>query len=610
MADVPMSDDVPMKADTEPKGEKAEPKKDEKAPKPEPGTAAAANDDDDDPVIMEYTVHLANQLVDHLHLFQFPLRPPNRAYDLAKCTKMNISTPKGAVQGNTTRFALEIDPKHRTGLMLDEEAGSSRLKTQPYVLTSTRTRNKTNYAIGVVRGAMLHMTGLTNIHQFRPDVDANMKLKPGYEHETVVEEEAKVGKLSAKEQHVMQAMEARNRSHFLEKQKNDTEVSPILLTADDEEKTAILDRLFAPNKQVRINPKHTTTVYLNQMFKKRKERWLMERHAKIPLAMRSEFRWQLQAASIVAAAKVAKFSVVRGLLKSQLSQTLPPDEEVLKYLMSCCCVINGLLVVKEDSDHGPLEKFAREWILLKFWESEEPHVRRADMMRPPFCLPIDHKTFKAVLESVAVMLPHSDPEQRLWMLKSGGGDPEFLAKFPKEAAREAQVWETERVRAITLNATRTGEEAKRRLAMPWAPPDKAGQLQASGQAGSGAEQVRKWIIAMFTKITVWNKAVLAGKFQELIKKSSTFSFPPDQFIAMLDKMTIKFNDGIIIEKRGAEVDKYRATFIKLLQQQNTWSKSALLNEAGEVPGHFLVNILKELCSENGRDIVAKVPALS
>ncbi|KAJ9465595.1 DNA-directed RNA polymerase III subunit rpc5 [Diplonema papillatum] len=591
----------------------------------EPGGAAAAADDDDDPVVAEYDVYLANRLLDNLHLFQFPLRPPERPYNLDHVTSMRM-------QQTSRRFNLNLDPNKQSQQLQAElfgdpsqqqvqEQGKSR--GQPFVLDSRRVRNKTNYAVGVVRSNMLHMTGLQNIHQFRPNLQANLELNPDRQSMAedaakaeAAEEERMTATQRAKSEMQMKQFENRMRSVWLTQVEQETWTDLGLSTANNpESKKGILERLFAPSDPMPLNPKHTTPLYLSQLFKKTKDGYLKEPNAKIPLALATEYDWKLQVESLALSARVLRFGNLRMLLQKQQGKELPSDGELLAHVETCCVVIRGLLIIKAHPSipaNSPTA-FAREWILLKLWENRD--LRRAVITEPPFALPLSDESVKKLLEDVAVLKPHADPAKRVWQLRGGNEDASFCEAHASFCARSDAAWLNDRASAITANVQGAKQSGRvPRQVFAWEGGKAAQEAQKPG-AGQSHNIAYMWLLKMFERTGVWNRAVLVAKFKDAQKRNPNTVIPDDVFMKVLSTITAPFNDGIVLKNLSRnkaaplEIDQFRPIIIKLFTDQQSWERKDLEPKIADIPKQHATMILKEIAVFNNSTYSARPGAL-
>eukprot|EP01064_Diplonema_japonicum_P027661 TRINITY_DN4046_c3_g1_i1.p1 TRINITY_DN4046_c3_g1~~TRINITY_DN4046_c3_g1_i1.p1 ORF type:complete len:582 (+),score=104.82 TRINITY_DN4046_c3_g1_i1:66-1811(+) len=577
----------------------------------EKDTVMAEEEEEDDPIVAEYDVYIANRLVENLHLFQFPMRPPNRTYNFEKMQSMRM-------QLRSKRFELAFNT-HGTSMnsIFETQPEDAKEENIPYHLSSSRVRNKTNYAVGVVRGNMLHMTGLANIHQFRPDTEANMKSnKTAVETQTEDKEEKLTSQQQAKQDQMQKQYEGRLRSVWLAEQEQDSWVDMGLSSASNpESKKGILERMFAGNEKVEMNPRHTSNLYLNMLFKRPADASLKEGKAKIPLAMASEFDWKRQVESMMLSAKIMKFDRIKSLLTPQKAKDtvkdLPSDAELLKFLDTCCISIRGLFIVKStpECSSAVLSK-AREWILLHFWRTEQ--VKRSDITGPEFKLPVDVHVMKTIMSDFAELKkPRVDDDysKRRWVLKHGNKDLDILQLYPQEAKGSDSRWERERVKRITKNVD--PDNTPEPLAFSWTPE----RLTQAGRAAPRVTevQVESWISREFASKGVWNQAVLVAKFRDALRKSSS-TIPDELFLKVLRQVTIPFNDALILKKisnkEELEIDQFRPRYIKAFQDKSIWKKKELEAHIGDVPKHHAQKILDELSTVNGQMVAAKAGSLN
>ena len=573
--------------------------------KVEPGLEGAADDgdsDSDDPVVRSYDVIVGNRLFEHLHLFQFPLRPTDRNYNFEKMKAMRM-------QMKSQRFQLEFGPTKAKGaahsLVEEEEEDSEAADNdRPYLLSSRRVRNKTNYAVGILRNGEMHITGLQNMHQFRPDMGLTMQLNQAKEEasdllkiQRAAEETEKKDKKDLAREEMMEARYAgRLRSKYLQELELDSWINLTLSTAGNPEcKRGILQRLFGSTAAVPMNPKHTTQPYLRNLFKRVYERWQREANAKIPISQMAEFDWRKQVDSIVLNAKVTTYSVVRGIL--QPKDKLPSDADLLKYLGECCVVIRGMFVVKMTPDLSPTHAVAREWILWNVWR--HPRLRREELTaHAAYKLDVDVHSIRKMLEDVADLVDHEDWAQRVWVLRNGVEDPQFVSENAAFCERQDALWGGDRADAVLRNVKADGRPPI--LAFPWK-PSMAGPSQPSG-AAQQEQLVVKWVQQFaFKNVAVWNPLILLQRFKEAkTKHAALANVSEDLYQRMVKQITRPLGDGIILRTR----DQDRETFVSVLLQRATWKRADLEAESG-VAKPVVARLIQQLCQVDGMMVSPK-----
>ena len=607
--EVPLSGGAPTPTQGEDVDRKSEPGV---SVKKEEGDHPMGQDEDaDDPVVHSYDLHLSNRLFQHLHLFQFPCRPADRPYNFEQLSSMKM-------QVKSNRFELAFNPRQKSMQFgeqgQDEEAAPHQ---KPYVLSSTKIRNKTNYAIGVVRHGNMHITGLPNMHQFRPNLEKTVAANSVQQNlpetgNSVQEDE----KLTKQEQVRVEAMqkhyEGRLRSYALGQQKSDSWVSMGLSTAGNpESKRGILERLFSSSSQVvPMNPRHTTKLYLSQLFKSVHERWLHEPHAKIPASMMSEFDWKKQVDSVILSAKVLRFEKLKSFMRPHKNTPLPDDAEIVAYVTQCCVIIHGMLIVKTTPDLSPSSKVAREWILYNLWKT--PRLKRASLTCDAYKFEVGPLWMKQILEDVAEFQMSPNIEDRVWTLRNGGSDPDFAAKFPQIIADENKLWET-RATVIERNVfgRLTPGSAIKELAFPWRAQPVMMNAPSISERVKEKAVIERWIQLIFKKRPIWNKQVLDTKFREFqLQYAKKMSLPDDIYVKMLTLNTRQFNDGLILSRLGAspEVEQYRDTVVGLFIKRQSWPRAEFETEVEHIPRSHLSAVLQELTVTNGNVISASPPS--
>ena len=575
-----------------PKPEAGIPKPEVGVPKPEPveATPPLEEEDDDDPVVKEYTVYATSKLFNNLNVFQFPLRSANRSYNMSKLKSMRM-------QQQTKKFELKFDNSYDSmssfSVQQDEES-----KSQPFILSSSRVRRKTNYAVGLLRGNSLHMTGLQHIHQFRPDLEESQNANPGRNTTTAAKTEEAEPKRPANDKFRLQ--ESRMRSMYLKKLENIGWTDLTFIPQDA--KTGEYEQLAWPSHNViEFNKRQTTAVHLDVLFKIQKD-VSTDRFTKIPLAVAHEYDWLHQANSLLLSARVIRFKTLYSMLRSKKgAPSLPSETDMITQLLDkSCVIINGLLVVKQVPDISGFEAFAREWVLLKLWEGKA--IRRTSLMDEPFALPVGAQALKRILTDVGIMIPNDNPFERLWCLKCGGLDEEFISKFPEITREQDEEWTKRRELILTNSRTEFVRGKKLTLPFEYEPPTQ----QSSEDEGATNNKIARFIWKQFELHSVWNKEVLYAQFV----KAGGAKFASN-FKHVLEALTRSFEDGIILrnisrsKREPQEIDKYRPKYIQALLDKLSWQKREFDSVFKNVPKELHNQIINELCVISGSAITRK-----
>lgn len=119
-------------------------------------------EEEDDPIIKTFDIYAAKRLAEHLHLFQYPIRPPKRPYTRAE-------QPIGArLKPKTGLVEIEIpitDSPHYD----NERATKWTSEALRQHTIGGTIRKGRNYLIGVIRDDELHVTPLKGVAQLRPN---------------------------------------------------------------------------------------------------------------------------------------------------------------------------------------------------------------------------------------------------------------------------------------------------------------------------------------------------------------------------------------------------------------------------------------------------------
>lgn len=122
---------------------------------------AETDDEGDDPIVKTYDIYATKRLADHLYLFQYPIRPPNRPYEYPEQpVEARMKPRSGHIEIEIPIPETDYYDQQRATRWTDEP-----LKRQTIGGTITKGRN---YLIGVMRGDELHVTPLKGIAQLRP----------------------------------------------------------------------------------------------------------------------------------------------------------------------------------------------------------------------------------------------------------------------------------------------------------------------------------------------------------------------------------------------------------------------------------------------------------
>ena len=119
-------------------------------------------DDEDDPIVQTHNIYATKKLAEHLYLFQYPIRPPDRQYvDLEKPTEARMKPRANMVEVDVPIPETAYYDQRRGRQWTDE---SLRKQTIAGRITPGR-----NYLVGVMDKGHLHVTPLKGIAQLRPN---------------------------------------------------------------------------------------------------------------------------------------------------------------------------------------------------------------------------------------------------------------------------------------------------------------------------------------------------------------------------------------------------------------------------------------------------------
>eukprot|EP01065_Artemidia_motanka_P011768 TRINITY_DN16413_c0_g1_i1.p1 TRINITY_DN16413_c0_g1~~TRINITY_DN16413_c0_g1_i1.p1 ORF type:complete len:625 (+),score=205.39 TRINITY_DN16413_c0_g1_i1:54-1877(+) len=594
-----------------------------------PGSPShTAKEEDDDPVVAEFEVWHSKELFDCLNLFQFPLRAAGCGYNMQKLRRLQK-------QVQAQRYRIEFDPRQSIEgfgetTVEDADVGdvSSGIRTQPFVVSSSRVQNKTNYAVGVVRGDRLTLTALSHVHQFRPDLEAIRALNPRLrEGGTRVLDEPleKVArpKLDTVKLEYMRQYQLKLRSAWQEQRDREQWLTIAFKDQHDvASRFQTFNKLFCQeSRDVPHDSTYNNSKYLRDTFRlcyrppSTIDDWMESKNKdwKVPLAHASSAHPELQIRSLLRSAHVLPFARLKGLLSVKGGVL---DSQVLPRLPLVAVLIRGLWVAKKVPEYRGVQALAREWILLKLWENDGV-IKRKWLSEPPYGLSLDAKALRVMLEDVAEL----DPKTRDWVIKHGS-DPDFMQAHPALVKQEEENWAQWKPQ-ITRNASGV-TPAREVLEIPRS-KDKG---VPSGPVASSAEIQRKlnvWLRNAFDskgRGGVWTKAGLQKSFaraQERFQQSGRGVVTDDMFDTSKKLMTRDFRAScLVLRKLGSDevpldVDPYRDAFIAAFQHQAEWPVRQLLDHTAAtlpqdkvpVPQHLLQQILEELalCQGKGDDAV-------
>eukprot|EP00756_Hemistasia_phaeocysticola_P049443 Hpha_TRINITY_DN2391_c0_g1::TRINITY_DN2391_c0_g1_i1::g.467::m.467/K14721/RPC5, POLR3E; DNA-directed RNA polymerase III subunit RPC5 len=576
---------------------------------PTPSAKGSASDEDD-PVVAEYELWHSKDLFDALALFQFPLRSAGAGYNMQKLRRLQR-------QLHSQRYRIEFDPRQTPELRSDDDDGDGRessadtTRTQPFAVTSARVRNKTNYAVGVVRGQRITLTGLQQVHQFRPDLVMNSALNPEshslgrteVEHESVIPAHiARQGSTAVHGQgqqpQTLADKTAKLRlSSFWEAQKEKEPWINLGFKTQEEihSRHLVFAKLFCQEEgEVPFDPGQSTTSYIRRVWRMQAEPWMRRGIGsfKAPLSLLPVMPLQVvdQATSLIQCAQVLSYHRMRS--KFYLSSS-KADDSVIEAIESSAVLIRGLWFAKLVPGITGLYALAREWILLQFWEHGV--IKRKTLTAPPFALSLDAGEVKQILSGVAVL----DQKRRVWTPRNSDATADrFVQQFPHVVQRQDAEWERRKTRIIRNVSNPAG-------AKPTMEPEARNKVVRDARA-----DVQRWIGEQFKKQGVWSKGALTSQFKQAVKKRQGDPIPDEVYTDELKKVTMEFREGaLILRKLGSDflplpVDRYRFAYVTFFREKPQWSGTEIgdkvAKQCGEtVPHNLHHDILQELSIAKG-----------
>eukprot|EP01062_Namystynia_karyoxenos_P058711 TRINITY_DN50201_c0_g1_i1.p1 TRINITY_DN50201_c0_g1~~TRINITY_DN50201_c0_g1_i1.p1 ORF type:complete len:628 (+),score=198.63 TRINITY_DN50201_c0_g1_i1:110-1993(+) len=591
-----------------------------------PGGAETAGEEEDDPVVAEFEVWHSKELFDALNLFQFPLRAANCGYNMRKLQRVQT-------QLHSRRYRLEFDPRPQAvasgGFGADEEEGEDQgqavTRTQPFAVTSTRVKNKTNYAVGVVRGDRLTLTALADVHQFRPDLEANRNHNP--EHREVLTgtlqraedptgAQARARQVDHSRLESVRQYQSRLRSSWAEQLEREVWL-PLSFKSQDElrSKHQVFSKLFCQESStVPFDPSWHTGRYVRRVFQHVIDPWMRELHWKIPLAMASRVSIKDQVESLLMSAHIMRLSRLRALLVPMMTgDKLPNDVDLIaQYVEPCAVLIRGLWVVKSVPEYRGNLALTREWVLYKLWEKHGTVLRKT-LTDPPFALDVDPSVVRRILCDVADF----DPAQRSWSLKHGGCDADFLQTHASLVQKQDAAWQA-RGPAVLQNVKAHGGTGRPTMVTTHSnrPAVQASGARTAVDPRQLPKQLGDFLRKSFSSKGVWTRQGIDAHFrraQQSFQQRGRGVVPDALYVELLRDMTQEFREGtLVLRSLGtAEVpvdaDRYRPAYIASFQAEARWTAEDLQKKVASllpqshlpVPQHLHEQVAKELATVTG-----------
>jgi DNA-directed RNA polymerase III subunit RPC5 len=209
----------------------------------------------DDPVIRELDVYVSQDLLNHLYLLQYPMRPMERPLETPVAAKIKPQNHKLEIKHSIVQSGKNYDTNVPQLLLLKEQTHGG-----------TRVAPVTNYAIGIVRENELHLTPVHAIMQMRPMFkhvnEAARRETEDMDDGTQAEDAPKEVMFKKKESE--RATEARQRSYAHKKSQEEAEQWVELAVKDPESDTAKqeFEQMYCSQQQRRIKFREGTRAYL------------------------------------------------------------------------------------------------------------------------------------------------------------------------------------------------------------------------------------------------------------------------------------------------------------------------------------------------------------
>eukprot|EP00667_Euglena_gracilis_P007335 EG_transcript_7408 len=533
--------------------------------------------EEDDEVVGEFDVFIGQQMPNQLYLLQFPLRPSWRPYDVEQLKAVRM---KKGLQKVEMDFQVNTKGENYNKEWKDKAEG----RDDTFTLTSTRMIPKTKYAIGVLNADGFHLTSLPNVLQMRPDMSG---CKVGGVRRIDDEKAEDKAPRQAQSKHVAEMLARQQQRLFsFNKEKEAKEQWSLLsfFLADSIEATSQIPHLYC-NTTVRIRTGITPQKYLDAIFPpvKSDEATAVQKWSKLPLSRVLDYPLDRRIYSLLLSAHVMPFSRIKQLVSPDHKAT---DAEIIARLEQCAVLARGVWVIKAQQHYRGQLAAVRELLLHAFWQDGVVGKRAFIERIPNRTTPPED--IAQLFVDVATLHRHPDRPGGVWRLKHPP-DEDFLAAHPDVVSKQTALWEGRGPRIVA--ALEGGSNA---LTFPWAPPEPssdgaaAAAAPAAADAQSQPKAVQRFIFDSFRKYGVCAPAVLRAEYRS--KKADSNNplalTTEELYGAVLEKMTRKFNDCLVLAKLGIpELDKWREPMLQAFQERREMRKEQVVER------------IKELCGE-------------
>eukprot|EP01091_Cochliopodium_minus_P006775 TRINITY_DN16756_c0_g1_i1.p1 TRINITY_DN16756_c0_g1~~TRINITY_DN16756_c0_g1_i1.p1 ORF type:complete len:608 (-),score=169.40 TRINITY_DN16756_c0_g1_i1:32-1813(-) len=116
-------------------------------------------DSEEDEIVEEIDVYFSNTMNDHLHIFQYPLRPNWRPYERKESDQV---TQKEPPLGFSVKFNLDKNNS-------DSYSQFANHMLDSFTITSNKVPINSHYALAKIHNSQLHLSSINSIQQFRPN---------------------------------------------------------------------------------------------------------------------------------------------------------------------------------------------------------------------------------------------------------------------------------------------------------------------------------------------------------------------------------------------------------------------------------------------------------
>ncbi|XP_057773124.1 uncharacterized protein LOC130992489 [Salvia miltiorrhiza] len=582
-------------------------------------TELADGDGDEDEVVREIDVYFAPSVdpETRLYLFQYPLRPLWRPYELDdRCEEVRVKPTSAEVEVD---LAIDVDSKN-----YDADA-DPRLKMKKQTLAPSWKPPQTNgYTVGVLNGNKLHLNPIHAAVQLRPSMshldETESKKKTGVSKnvedavKSEVQQEAKPSGMSKKQKAPEQTKDSVESwiplkyhsvrsgitAGYLQKliAREGSQIS--FSMSSDDYLNSLCPGISGDSLSSKVPPRRSL---LAKPLKERFKTWLLE------------------------GSPLHRFDTLKYLAPDE------PIEEVLAVLQELAVLVQGLWVPRTSLVCGTegVNVLARNFVLLLF--SKDVIIKDSQIPKSPLL----SKAMKEVLHGLATKRPIFKD----WKLKELP-DLNFIKLYPAVVKKQQEQWDKEEmfigdrfsggrngpvVKTSKSNtpANLVGSKGSNKLA--------AGTSSGSTPRNVMSEEVREALRKALQKLfkttktcsyqqisqrlrdmAVSESARSKGFAKEAVAAANSIDAFPDELQAIINEVAVNIH-GICVPKSSPdhpEYDDLRKLVIDLFlgEGPNAKLKKAQIAEAAkqkhmDMSEAAYKKVLHEFCESNGSAWILK-----